>query len=614
MALPAGLPGLALLLFLPGFSLLTLFKKEATLVELISISLTLSVLLFPMAVLITSPLSTNYAPALLGLMTSAIALCQWARGTGFKVGPSKAMPLLVGAAIFGIVLFVSLKTFRLTDAGMVHGFTHGMDLNFHLSIARRFTVMPHVPPEDPYLPGHFIPYNWFMHVLFGGLSVATGVEMLAVFKLLVPIASALIFLDAYLLAKLAFNEAAALAGSLLYVLGSGLSWLLVLFSWNGARLDLFKCLVYERPGIMNMKYDATALYFFLPQTQLFGLLCMVFGLYLFALAVKDRSIIASAVSGLVLASLVFFHLINAFPVFIALGLFSLYFIFKERKFRAAVLLFLPLLMGGVAVLYQYTLFPANSGSQIAIGQHKDLPVTVLLALGPLLPFGAYGLYRSLTNDTAKLLASFALVNVVSVTVLIMDLTGNTYRFLTYLYLPLSLFSGLVLSGWLASQKAHKMATALAVIALMVPSTFLIADFYNNNTPVTLATAPEVKAIRWIEHATPPDAVIYEKPTYFVKSPVLAGRDVAYSGQAYTKQYHGVVYQDHMDRIMNATHPESVWNAMRGDRVDYVFVGRREADFPFVKALADPEFYEKVYDEDGVRIYKVIKKCPIQAIS
>jgi hypothetical protein len=607
MAVSTGWLSLVLLLSLPGLSLLTLFKKQLTLVELVAIPLTLSVLLFPMAVLVASPVSMYAAPALLGLMTAAIALYQWAKGADIQIERSDMLPLLAGVAVFGIVLLVTLKTFRLTDAGMLHGFTHGMDLNFHLSIARRFTVMPHIPPEDPYLPGHYIPYNWFMHVLFGGLSSTTGVDMLAVFKLLVPVTSALIFLDAYLLAGLAFTRAAALAGSLLYVLGSGLSWLFVLFSWNGTRLDLFKCLVYERPGIMNLKYDPTALYFFLPQTQLFGILCMVFGLYMFALAVKNRSLAASAVGGLVMASLVFFHLINAFPVFIAVGLFSLYYILREKKLKMAAILFLPLLVGAAAVLYQATLFPANSGSQIAIGQHKDLPVTALLAIGPLLPFGAYGLYRSIEDDTAKLLASFALVNIVSVTFLIMDLTGNTYRFLTYLSLPLSLFSGVIFSKWLTSPKAHKMAAAMAVIVLMIPSTFLIADFYNNNKVETLASAPEVKALGWIEQNTPPNAVIFEKPTYFVKSPVLTGRDVAYAGQAYTRQYHGVVYQDHMDRILNATHPGSVWKAMTGDKVDYVFIGRKEAKYPYVKALADPSYFEKVYDEHDVRIYKVIKK-------
>jgi hypothetical protein len=605
MTLPAGWPAFALLLFLPGFSLLTLVKRRLTMVELAAIPVTLSIILFPLAVLIMSPVSMHEAPALLGLATAGIATYQYIRGTSIKVERSGALPLLIGAVLFFVVLFVSLKTFRLTDGGMVHGFTHGMDLNFHLSISKRFAVAPHMPPEDPYLPGYYIPYNWFMHVLFGGLSSATGIELLAVFKALVPAASALIFLDAYLLARLAFNGPAALTGSLLYVLGSGLSWLLVLFHWNGTRLDLFKCLVYERPGYMNLKYDSTALYFFLPQTQLFGLLAMVFGLYLFALAVKKKSPGISAIAGLSLASLVFFHLINAFPVFIALGLFSVYLIVKERNMRAALVLLLPLLIGGAAVLYQYTLFPVNSGSQVALGQHKDLPVTLLLSLGPLLPFGAYGIYRRLDDDVAKLLAFFALINIAAVSVLVMDLTGNTYRFLTYLSLPVSLFAGWVFARWLVSPKPFKMATVFAVILLMVPSTVLIADFYNNNKVETLATAPEVKAITWLGQNVPLDAIIFEKPTYFVKVPVIAGRDVAYAGQAYTKQYHGVVHQDRMDRILGATDPGSVSKALANDGVDYVFVGRRESKYPYVRALDDGRYFKKVYDEDGVKIYEVL---------
>ncbi len=605
MTVPAGWPSFALLLYLPGFSLLALVRQRLTLVELVALPATVSIILFPLAALIASPVSLDGGPVLLGLATAGVAAYHFIRGTRVEVERSGALPLLIGAVLFFAVLAVSLKTFRLTDAGMLHGFTHGMDLSFHLSIAKRFTVAPHLPPEDPYLPGHYIPYNWFMHVLFGGMASAAGVGLVPAFKALVPAASALIFLDAYLLARLAFGHRAAVTGSLLYVLGSGLSWLLVLGGWSGGRLDLFKCLVYERPGIMNLKYDATALYFFLPQTQLFGLLAMVFGLYLFALAVKDRSPGLSAIAGLALASLVFFHLINAFPVFVALGLFSGYLLLKERNMRMASVLLLPLLMGGAAVLYQYTLLPANTASQIALGQHKDLPVTLLLALGPLLPFAAWGIYRRLDNSAARLLAAFAFVNLAAVTLLIMDLTGNTYRFLTYLSLPVSLFAGSVLAPWLASRNLPKMGAALAVILLMVPSTFLIADFYNNNEIMTFATAPEAEAISWLGQYAPPDAVIYEKPTYFVKSPLLIGRDVAYAGRAYTYQYHGVVNQAHMDSILEATDPGSVSKALANDGVDYVFVGRKEVKYPFVKTLDDGRYFKKLYDKDNVKIYEVL---------
>jgi len=605
MTLPAGWPSFALLLFLPGFSLLALAKRRLTPVELVAVPITLSVILFPLAVLAAAPVSLHGGPMLLGMVTAGIAVYHVFKGTRVEVERAGALPLLIGAVLFFAVLAVSLKTFRLTGAGMLHGFTHGMDLSFHLSIAKRFAVAPHIPPEDPYLPGYYIPYNWFMHVLFGGIASATGVGLIPAFKALVPAASALIFLDAYLLARLAFDGRAAITGSLLYVLGSGLSWLLVLWSWNGGRLDLFKCLVYERPGLMNLKYDATALYFFLPQTQLFGLLAMVFGLYLFALAVKGRSPGLSAIAGLALASLVFFHLINAFPVFVALGLFSAYLLLKERNLRMAAVLLLPLLMGAAAVLYQYTLLPANTASQIALGQHKDLPVTLLLALGPLLPFAARGIYRRLGDNATKLLATFAFVNLAAVTILIMDLTGNTYRFLTYLSLPVSLFAGSALAPWLASRNALRTGAALAVILLMVPATLMIADFYNNNEIMTFATAPEVEAISWLGQNASPDAVIFEKPTYFVKSPLLVGRDVVYAGRAYTYQYHGIVRQEHMDRILDITDPELLSYALAGNGADYVFVGRKEAKFPYVKALDDGRYFKKVYDKDNVKIYELL---------
>jgi uncharacterized membrane protein len=152
-----------------------------------------------------------------------------------------------------------------------------------------------------------------------------------------------------------------------------------------------------------------------------------------------------------------------------------------------------------------------------------------------------------------------------------------------------------------------MLAAFAVILLMVPSTFLIADFYNNNKLETFASAPEVKAISWLDQNVPADAVILEKPSYFVKSPLLAGRDVAYAGQNYTKQYHGVMYQTHMESILNATHPGSISKALVNDGVDYVFVGRKEVKYPYVKALDDGKYFMKVYDEDGIKIFEVLKK-------
>lgn len=223
MTLPAGWPSFFLLLFLPGFSILALFKHSFTFVELVAIPATLSIVLFPLAVLIASPVSLHGGPLLLGMATAGIAIYHSIKGTRIELSRSGALPLLIGAVLFSVVLIVSLKTFKLIDAGMLHGFTHGMDLSFHLSISKRFALAPHLPPEDPYLPGHYIPYNWFMHVLFGGLASATDIGLLSAFKALVPLASALIFLDTYLLARLAFDGPAALAGSLLYILGSGLS-------------------------------------------------------------------------------------------------------------------------------------------------------------------------------------------------------------------------------------------------------------------------------------------------------------------------------------------------------------------------------------------------------
>jgi hypothetical protein len=607
MALLPGWPAFALLLFVPGFSLTSLLKEKLTLVELLALPATFSILLLPLATLLLSPFTVRATAFALGSFAIAVGIYQYWKKADLHIERSDLTPALIAGLIFFVVLVVSLRTFFYSGGALFHGFTHGMDLNFHLSIAQRYVTVPHIPPEDPYLPGHYLPYNWFMHLLFGEVSLLCGLDVLAVFKALVSVASALIFLDAYLLARLVCNDdvKASLAGALLFVLSSGLSWLYVIYKYSDiTRLNLFKYLVYEFPGIMKLKYDPTSLYFFLPQPQLFGLLVMVFALYLFAMAVKKRSVLWSIATGIALSSLVFYHLINAFPVFAGIALFMLYAIYRYRNVRTALILVLPLAMGAITIVYQLAIMPASGETQIVLGHHKDVLLTSLLSLGPLVPFALYGMYESRKSDGAKLLIAFTAVNLASLNLFLMESTGNTYRFLTYLTLPVSLFSGLVFSRWLASPKIGRFAVALAVILLMLPSTFLIVDYYANNQLVSFDTPADVKAIGWIKENTPMDAIIYEKPSYFVSIPLLSGRGVAYAGKAYTRQYHGVFLQNESGRIMNETDPEAIRSGLMQFNASYVFLGTRERDYPFASALNDTRYFHNVYDADGVRIYKV----------
>ncbi|CAJ38127.1 DUF2298 domain-containing protein [Methanocella arvoryzae] len=613
MMLPLGWLTFVLLLVIPGLAILLLLKDRMTLSELIGVSGTLSILVFPLVILFISPVSVRLAGILLGLIVIAAGFYGFWKRKTITVDTSDWQVQVIAALIFLIVLFIMLKTFVITDKGLEIATTHASDLNWHLSIAQRFIEAPQLPPQDPYLPGYEIVYNWFMQVVFGELTLLTGLSLFEVFKVLITFVSALIFIDAYLLARTIFDEdlKASLLAGIIYVVSSGLSWLyLAYLALSDRSIDMFRILIFEWTGIMGLKYDSPSLYMLLPQTQTFGLLAMIFGLYIYLQAVSKKSLAISIVAGVALASLVMFHVITAFPVFMALGLYFLYLLFKERKqilgnrdLSIIPVAAIPLIMAAIATIYEIMLMSSNAGSQISLGHHPDVYVTLLVTLGPLLPFAIWGMYRAKNNQYAVLLMIFAVLNFVFLNIFEMTMTHNTYRFLVYLALPVSLFAGLALSKWLFSASKLKIITAALIILALVPSTVCIIMFYNDSSYVH-APPGDVKAAQWIKANTPRDAVIYEEPTHFVRVPVMTGRNDAYAGEIYTLQYHNVNKQREMEAILHMTDKDALYNTMLSEGVDYVFVGSKESGYSFAETLKSNPGFTVVYDEEGVKIYQV----------
>jgi hypothetical protein len=604
--LPLGPLQLALLLFVPGLAMLTVLKRRFDAIEAAAYSFTLSILAFPLAALLSWLAGVPHATAvLLGILVIAIA----AYNRDKDVEPVKARlqwPVLgVALFIFALVLFITLKTFTLTPEGLVCSTTHASDLNFFLSTAQRYIASPHMPLEDPYLPGYPIVFNWFMQLLMGELGLLTGVDLFIILKVLVPLVSALIFLNAYLLALLLFgSERDALAASSLYVAAAGLSWAYIAYqvlALKNPSPDIFKELVYDWPGVMSLKYDPVALFFFLPQTQTFGLLGMSFGFLSFLSAIREKSWAYSAAAALALASLVFFHMITAFPVLLSMGLAFLYLAFRRR--RDAMLAAVPLAAAALASLYQLSMLGHENASQVVLSHNPDVPLTILASIGLLLPFAIYGMYLMRGDWASRVLILFAAINFILLNLVELPATVNTYRFLVYMALPVSLFAGLVLSRWLASRNSIKACIAVATIILMVPSTAILVGYYSASSYVHASTT-EYEALAWLKENTPKDAIIYEEPGFFPRVPVVTGRDVAYSGEIYTLQYHNVDYQYDAYSIMGISDPEELYRRLSQYNVSYVFVGERESRQPFTLALRDEGYFRLAYDKDGVRIYEV----------
>jgi uncharacterized membrane protein len=85
---------------------------------------------------------------------------------------------------------------------------------------------------------------------------------------------------------------------------------------------------------------------------------------------------------------------------------------------------------------------------------------------------------------------------------------------------------------------------------------------------------------------------------------MTGRDVAYAGEIYTWQYHNVDRQREMEAILRETDREQLYKKLVDEGIDYVFVGSKESGYPFAVSLQGQPNIRPVYDEGGVKIYKV----------
>src|SRR5665647_2936470 len=213
------------------------------------------------------------------------------------------------ALSLALVVSVPLsKSLVVNDEGFVMNPTQASDLNFHLSIIARFNESPHIPPENPYLPAHYIVYDFFMHLFVGTLTILTGISSLTIFKITVPLLFFALSTNIYVLCRRAFNNATALIAMILYTLGGGLAWIIIIAERPS---DLFASLIYRFADAAAIKYDQTLLFYLLPQTQTFALVVLTFAFVLWITLIKELSVRNALIFGLILGILPYFHLITA---------------------------------------------------------------------------------------------------------------------------------------------------------------------------------------------------------------------------------------------------------------------------------------------------------------
>ncbi|MDY6957972.1 MAG: hypothetical protein SVK08_02330 [Halobacteriota archaeon] len=597
--LPLGKLLLPLILFFPGLSVYIFVRDEVSIVELLGASITLSILIIPVMTVL-SHLTMAPTSILLGVQVIVFSTLSLKKRVVASGGKEEQRTIIIAIVVALCTLIPLLSTFTIGEGGLITNPTHSGDLNYHLSIINRYITSAQIPPEDPYLPGHSMPYHFFMHIFMGETCKMTSINPFTLLKVVFPLLASALFLNIYTLTEYIFNRKAAIASSLLYLFAGGFSWVYLLWlHFSGGDIYLFRVLIYSWSPDM-LKYDPTLLFYLLPQTQSFALVIMVFAIYLLIYSMIECSDRMAILAGFTLGILSHYHLISAFPIFLLVGCFTLYKIREKGVFKRSTIIL------GIAIMitsFQIFSLSSGAGSQISIDHHPGILFTSIVSMGVLIPFSVIGAVKSFEMTKARGILIFSVILIIILNFLTMPLTQNTYRFLVYLAIPISIFSGYFVSlYWDHSSRARILITIC--IVLMIPSTVILGTYYLEARYVH-ADDYELLALDWISQNTQEDDIFFEEPYMFPRIPLVTGRRVAYAGPLYMEQYHGVREGQRYMNTLSETDSSVLNSEFHMMNVSYVFVGHRESKYLFTDALSDEMMFDKVYDKYGIRIYRVI---------
>jgi hypothetical protein len=616
---------LPLLFFLPGLAFFLLYKeaKQTDILETVTYSFSLSLVIIPTAATFVYFAGVGIAltGTVIGLAIIAASIMSFVLRKEDEKLPevdseknkrnhtltSVALPFLLALSLALVVSVPLSKSLVVDEEGLVMNPTQASDLNFHLSIIARFNESPHIPPENPYLPAHFIVYDFFMHLFVGTLSVLTGISSLTIFKITVPLLFFALSMNIYVLCRRAFNNATALIAMILYTLGGGLAWIIIIAQRPS---DLFPSLIYRFADAAAVKYDQTMLFYLLPQTQTFALVVLTFAFILWITLIKELSVRNALIFGLILGILPCYHLITAFSLFVAVAAYVVYEYVRRRPTRAQYHLGALIVGGAIASPLLFLLMGGPNQAEIAF---FTFPLFFwFLVYGLVGIIACIGVYKSLSQESSKPLIFFALCTLVAANVIALPLTTNSYRFLVYLWLPVAIFASYYMATVLSKPlgehfwtktKALQILAILAALCLALPTSVILYEFYNGETYV-FASSDELQAMQWIKVNTSKDAIFLEEPSTFPRIPFETGRRLAFAGELYAIQYHGIDLQQEFNALMNERSPEILSLNLKQNNVSYVFVGSHEQQYKIATTVKDPNYFEIVYSNPSVNIYKL----------
>jgi hypothetical protein len=625
LLLPLQIFSLPLLFFLPGLAFFLLYKgtKQMDILETLTYSISLSLVVIPTAATFVyfAGVSIGLTSVAIGLAIITASILSFAiRKKGVKPPEvdsqidkrenkfvALAPPLLL-ALLLALVVSVPLSKSLVVDTeGLIMNPTQASDLNFHLSILARFHESPQIPPENPYLPAHYIVYDFFMHVYVGTLSILTGISSLTIFKICIPLLFFTLSMNIYVLCRRTFNNVTGLIAMILYSLGGGLAWIIILAQRPS---DLFPALIYRFTDIAAVKYDQTLLFYLLPQTQTFALVVLIFAFILWITLINELRVRNALLFGLILGLLPYFHLITAFTLFFAVAAYVLYEYARRRLKRAQYHLGALIVGGATASPLLFLVVGGPNQAELAFSTYSLFFISLVYGLVGIL--ACIGAYKSLREETRRPLIFFALSALVAVNVVALPLTTNSYRFLVYLWLPVAIFASFYAATVFAKSpreyfwsktKALKILAVVAALCLALPTSFMLWEFYNGETYV-LASTGELQAMQWIKTNTSKDAIFLEEPSTFPRIPFETGRRLAFAGELYAIQYNGVDLHQEINALMNERSPQVLSLSLKQHNVSYVFVGSHEQQYEIATTVKDPNYFEIVYSNPSVNIYKL----------
>ena len=626
LLLPLKFFSLPLLFFLPGLAIFLLYKDatQTDILETITYSFSLSLVIIPTAATLVYFKGVGIAltSVAIGLAIIAASILSFAvkkeglkrsevnseRDTHSHKLTSVALPLLLALSLAIVVSVPLSKSLVVDDVGFVMNPTQASDLNFHLSIIARFNESPHIPPENPYLPSHYVAYDFFMHLFLGTLTVLTGISLLTIFKITVPLLFFALSMNIYVLCRRVFNNTTALVAMILYTIGGGLAWIVIIAQKPS---DLFLSLIYRFADVAAVKYDQTLLFYLLPQTQTFALVVLTFAFVLWITLIKELSVRNALIFGVILGILPYYHLITAFSLFVAVAAYVVFEFVRRRSTHAQY--HLGALVVGGAIASPMLLLLIGGPNQAEIAFFTFPPSFWFLVYGLVGILACIGAYKSLSKETGRPLIFFALCTFMAANVVALPLTTNSYRFLVYLWLPVAIFASYCISAvFVKSPREHfwtktealKIVAIAAALCLALPTSFYLWEFYNNDEMYVFASTDELHAMQWINANTSKDAIFLEEPSTFPRIPFETGRRLAFAGELYAIQYHGVDLQQEFNALMNERSPEVLSLSLKQHNVSYVFVGSHEQQYEIATTVKDPTYFDIVYSNPSVTIYKL----------